>query len=72
MERALLHVSSSKLWWIESTDIYVGWPGKVHDAHVFTNSALSQKGHSGTLFPRASWQHIQGKDIPVLVLASAR
>ena len=32
-------------------DVYIGWPGKVHDAHVFVNSSLYQKGKSGTLLP---------------------
>ena len=32
------------------TNVYIGWPGRVHDARVFANSALYQKGQSGTLF----------------------
>ena len=32
-------------------DIYIGWPGKVHDACVFSNSSLYRKGMGGTLFP---------------------
>ena len=32
-------------------DIYIGWPGKVHDARVFANSELYKKGKEGTLFP---------------------
>ncbi|CAM5139661.1 unnamed protein product [Eretmochelys imbricata] len=33
------------------TNINVGWPGKVHDAHIFRNSGLFQKLQEGTLFP---------------------
>ena len=32
-------------------DIYVGWPGRVHDARVFANSSLYQKGQNGNLLP---------------------
>ena len=35
------------------TDIYIGWPGSVHDARVFNNSVLFKKGQSGTLCPKS-------------------
>ena len=49
------------------TDIYVGWPGRVHDARVFSNSGLNSKGQNGTLFP--DWKkHIAGREVPVVIL----
>ena len=49
------------------TEIYVGWPGRVHDARVFVNSTLYKRGQDGTLFP--NWKKtIHGKEIPLLVL----
>lgn len=33
------------------TDVYVGWPGRVHNAIVFTKSAIYQKCHRGNLLP---------------------
>uniref|UniRef100_A0A8C4VZ86 DDE Tnp4 domain-containing protein n=1 Tax=Gopherus evgoodei TaxID=1825980 RepID=A0A8C4VZ86_9SAUR len=33
------------------TDIYSGWPGKVHDARIFRNSALFRRLRAGTFFP---------------------
>ncbi len=38
------------------TNINIGWPGRVHDARVFVNSSLYQKGQGGTLFP--DWKQI--------------
>ena len=29
----------------------IGWPGKVHDARVFTNSIFYNKCQAGTFFP---------------------
>ena len=49
------------------TDIYIGWPGKVHDARVLVNSDLYRKGCGGTLLP--DWKRtINGVDIPLLIL----
>ena len=48
-------------------DIYVGWPGRVHDARVFSNSSLYDRGQTGVLLP--DWkEQIAGKDIPLVIL----
>ena len=48
-------------------DIYVGWPGRVHDARVFANSTLYKKGQSGVLLP--NWtETISDKDVPLVIL----
>ena len=46
------------------TDIYIGWPGRVHDAR---NSTLFQKGMNGSLFPE--WKKtISQEEISLVVL----
>ncbi|CAB4040271.1 Hypothetical predicted protein [Paramuricea clavata] len=47
-------------------DICVGWPGRVHDAHVLANSSLYGKGQNGTLFPRDT-ETIGGVDVPMYI-----
>ena len=49
------------------TDIYVGWPGRVHDARVLANSPLYAKASSGSLFPNSK-KNINGIDVPVMLL----
>lgn len=48
-------------------DIYVGWPGSVHDARVLTNSKLFQEAEAGTLLPNTT-KSINGMDVPLLIL----
>ena len=47
-------------------DVCIGWPGKVHDARVFVNSSLYQRGRTSTLFP--DWKRtINGVEVRTCV-----
>ena len=49
------------------TDIYIGWSGRVHDARVFSNSDLFQKGQNVQLLP--DWKKdINGIEVPLVIL----
>ena len=50
-------------------DIYVGWPGKVHNARVFVNSSFSKGMVSGTLFPDRK-QLMNGVEVPLVILGN--
>ena len=48
-------------------DTYIGWPGKVHDARVFSNSSVYHKGREETLLP--AWKkQINGVEICNLMM----
>ena len=48
-------------------DIYVGWPGSVHDARILANSKLFREAEAGTLLPDIK-RSIHGTDVPLLTL----
>ena len=49
-----MYIFKGSICYCRFQDICVGWPGRVHDARVFANSSLYDKGNNGTLFPRVS------------------
>ena len=51
-------------------DVCIGWPGSVHDAWVFANSALYQKATSQKILSGHSKQ-IMGCDIPALLVGDS-
>jgi hypothetical protein len=50
-------------------DVVIGWPGSVHDARVFSNSAIFKKGNQGKLFPSELTKEINGEEIPPFIVA---
>ena len=51
------------------TDICVGWPGRVHDARVLSNSKLYQKAECfGTSFPNGQPVNTNGVMVSVLII----
>lgn len=49
-------------------DVYIGWPGKVHDSPVFANSALYEKGSNGMLFPDDMKKNVHVVDVALVIL----
>ena len=48
-------------------DVYIGWPGSVHDARVLANSQLFQDAETGKLLPDTTVA-INGVDVPLMIL----
>ena len=48
-------------------DINVGWPGRVHDARVFSRSSIYKRASEGSLFPRMD-REIDGVNVPILLI----
>ena len=50
-------------------DVVIGWPGSVHDARVFSNSAIYKKGNEQNLFPNDPTKEINGEEILPFIVA---
>ena len=49
------------------TDIYTGWPGRIHDACVFSNSGQYSKAESGSLLSNCA-QSLSGVSAPCFLV----
>ena len=49
-------------------DVYIGWPGSVHDARVLSNSRIFLEAVAGTLLPGQHTRVINGTNVPLLII----
>ena len=52
-------------------DVYIGWPGSVHDAHVFSHSSLYSKLSKGELLPHNKTITYYGTDVPLFIIGDS-
>lgn len=52
-------------------DIYIGWPGRVHDARVFKKSPLYDACCSHTFLPHNHSKRVNGVVVPPLILGDS-
>ncbi|KAK7147951.1 hypothetical protein R3I94_010468 [Phoxinus phoxinus] len=55
------------------TDVYVGWPGRTHDARVLSNSPIFKMAEQqgGYLFPRENSMTVNDVEVPVHLIGDA-
>ena len=51
-------------------DVFVGWPGSMHDAHVFAHSSLYLKLSTGELLPHSKAITYNGVEIPLYIIGN--
>lgn len=51
-------------------DIYTGWPGSVHDAHVLAHSSLFQQASEDNLLPTTT-RSLNGVDVPLYFVSDS-
>ena len=51
-------------------DIYVGWPGNVHDARVLAHSSIYAKASHGEIFPEDKIK-IKDTDVPIFLIGDS-
>ena len=50
-------------------NIFDGWPGSCHDAHILANSSIFAKAEEGSLLP-TTMENISGVAVPVVIIGN--